>query len=207
MLVFIDDSGDAGFKLGKGSTDFFIIAMVVFDDDLEAEKVSAAIKELRHDLGWQDYREFRFYKLNREIRLKFLQKVKPFNFRIRALVVNKKIIRSDELKSKKDKFYSYFIKEALKNNGGKILDARIKIDGSGDRVFRRSFLSYLRRELNSQEKKVMKNCRMEDSQGNVLIQLADMVAGSINRSYSGKADAGDYKAVIKKHIEDEWLFK
>lgn len=36
MLVFIDDSGDAGFKLDKGSTPFFVIACVIFDDDLEA---------------------------------------------------------------------------------------------------------------------------------------------------------------------------
>lgn len=207
MLVFIDDSGDAGFKLGKGSTDFFVIAMVIFDDELEAEKVAVAIKELRRELSWADYREFRFYKLTSDIRLRFLQKVNSFNFRIRALVVNKKLIRSDELKSKKDKFYSYFIKEILKHSGGKILDAKIKIDGSGDRVFRKSFLSYLRRELNSQERTVMKKCGMEDSKGNVLIQFADMVAGSVNRSYSDKKDASDYKAVIKKHIEDEWLFK
>ena len=35
MLVFIDDSGDPGFKLGKGSTSHFIIGMVIFDDELE----------------------------------------------------------------------------------------------------------------------------------------------------------------------------
>ncbi len=108
------------------------------------------------------------------------------------------MIRSDELRSKKDKFYSYFIKEALKHNDGKILEARIKIDGSGDRTFRKSFLSYLRRELNNDEKKVMKNCKMEDSKGNVLIQLADIVAGSINRSYSEKPDAQDYKKIHPK---------
>ena len=88
-----------------------------------------------------------------------------------------------------------------------ILDAKIKIDGSGDRVFRRTFLSYLRRELNNRERIVMKKCRMEDSKSNVLIQMADMIAGSINRSYSGKNDANDYKSVIKKHIEDEWKFR
>ncbi len=39
MLVFIDDSGDAGFKLGKGSSEFFVISAVIFDDNLEAEKL------------------------------------------------------------------------------------------------------------------------------------------------------------------------
>ena len=32
MLVFIDESGDAGFKLDRGSTNVFAVAMVVFDD-------------------------------------------------------------------------------------------------------------------------------------------------------------------------------
>ncbi len=207
MLVFIDDSGDPGFKLDKGSTRYFIIAMVIFNDDLEAEKTAVAIKEFRRELKWPDYREFRFYKLSRDIRLKFLEKVRNFHFRIRALVVNKAIIRSDELKKNKDKFYAYFIKEVLKHSGGTILDAKIKIDGSGDRIFRRNFLSYLRRELNSGERSVVKHCKMEDSQSNVLIQLADVIAGSINRSYLDKNDAKEYKAIVVKHIEDEWSFK
>lgn len=32
MLVFIDDSGDPGFKLDKGSSRFFVICSVIFDD-------------------------------------------------------------------------------------------------------------------------------------------------------------------------------
>jgi hypothetical protein len=207
MLVFIDDSGDAGFKLGRGSTSFFVIAMVLFDDYLEAEKTALAIKEFRRSLGWPDYREFRFHKLSKEIRLKFLNAVKDYKFRIRALVVKKDIIRSIELRNNKDKFYSYFIKEVLRHSDGTILNARIKIDGSGDRVFRKSFLSYLRKELNSEHRTIMKNCKLEDSKHNVLIQLADMVAGSINRYYTSKNDAKEYKAVIQKHIEDEWAFK
>jgi len=33
MLVSLDDSGDPGFKLGKGSTPCFVIAVVIFDDN------------------------------------------------------------------------------------------------------------------------------------------------------------------------------
>lgn len=46
MIVFIDDSGDPGFKLDKGSSAFSVITLVIFDDALEAEKVALAIKEL-----------------------------------------------------------------------------------------------------------------------------------------------------------------
>ncbi len=38
--------------------------------------------------------------------------------------------------------------------------------------------------------------------------MADMIAGSINRSYNiSKKDRQTYRAIIKKHIESEWKFK
>jgi len=208
MLVFIDDSGDPGFKLDKGSSSHFVIAMVIFDDELEAEKTAVAIKELRRQLGFSERAEFRFFKTSKNVRLKFLEVVKKFNFRIRYLVVDKSIIYSSELKDNRDSFYSFFIKETLKHNNDSILNAKIRIDGSGDRIFRKSFLSYLRRELNSSQKKVMKNCRMIDSKTNVLVQMADMIAGSINRyNNKDKSDHKSYKQIIQKHIQDEWIFR
>jgi hypothetical protein len=208
MLVFIDDSGDPGFKLGKGSSEYFVIAMVCFDDDLEAEKAALAIKELRRNLGFSDESEFRFFKTRKDNTVKFLYAVNKFSFKIRCVVVNKRKIYSQKLRADKNSFYSYFIKEALKHSGGNILEAKIKIDGSGDRIFRKSFLSYLKRELNNNEIKVMTKCTLVDSTGDVLIQMADMIAGSINRSYNlQKADNSIYKRIIKKHITDEWEFQ
>ncbi|MDO8610392.1 MAG: DUF3800 domain-containing protein [bacterium] len=54
----------------------------------------------------------------------------------------------------------------------------------------------------------MKNCKFIDSKENVLIQMADMIVGSIRRSYDQeKTDKEVYKKIIQKHIEDEWRFK
>jgi hypothetical protein len=207
MLVFIDDSGDPGFKFEKGSSRFFVISLVIFHDELEAEKAAVAIKELRRELGFPNSVEFKFNKSRRKIRERFLQTVNPFDFRIRSLVIDKQLIYSNELKNNKNSFYSYAIKQALKHSKS-VLNAKIKIDGSGDREFRKGFQSYLRRELNSHQRKIMRNCRLVDSKGNVLVQMADMVAGSIRRSYdTSKTDSRVYKKIIQKHIEDEWRFK
>ncbi len=77
MLVFIDDSGDPGFKLDRGSSLFFVIAMVIFDDDLEVEKIAVAMKQLKRDLGFSEDTEFRFFKTKRENRIKFLNTINP----------------------------------------------------------------------------------------------------------------------------------
>lgn len=208
MLVFIDDSGDAGFKLGKGSSNFFIICAVIFDDNLEAEKTALAIKELRREIFKRDDVEFKFHKSRKKTKKIFLERIKKFKFRIRCLVVDKSILYSPELRRNKDSFYGYIIKTMLKYSNDTIFNAKIRIDGGGDRAFRRSFITYLRRELNSKEKKILLNCKMINSKSDALIQMADMIAGTIHRSYQkDKADSGIYRNIIKKHIQDEWQFQ
>ena len=208
MIVFVDDSGDAGFKLDKGSSQFFIIALVIFDDELEAEKTAVAIKELRRTLGFPEHVEFKFFKSKHSTRELFLKTILPFKYRVRCLVVDKTKIHSDELRNNKSSFYSYIIKMVLKHSGGSVFDAKIKIDGSGDRIFRKNFITYLRRELNTGEQKIMNHCRLVDSGSNVLIQMADMIAGTIRRSYdTDKKDGIQLKKIIQKRIQDEWPFK
>ena len=210
-LVFIDDSGDPGFSFEKGSSIFFIIAAVIFRDTLEAEKTAIRIKEERRALGFPDNDfEFKFCKSKKIVREKFLDAVKNFDFKIRYLIVDKRVIKSEDLKENKDLFYSYAIKMLLKNSDGSVLDAKIKIDGSGDREFRRSFSTYLRKSLNSNEKKIVNNLKLVDSKKDVLIQLADMVAGSEFRYYehkNTKSDFDSYRNIIKRKIEDEWEFR
>lgn len=204
MLVFIDDSGDPGFKLEKGSSRFFVIGLVIFDDPLEAEKAAIAIKELRRNLHFPDDMEFKYHKSRAEVKQRFFQTINAFKFRVRAFVVDKKLIHSDELKHNKNSFYSYAIKMVLKHSHGTILKAKLRIDGSGDRGFRRNFVAYLRHQLNSQERQIMEQCRLVDSKGNVLIQMADMISGCIRSSHDG---GESFKGIIRKHIEDEWHFR
>jgi hypothetical protein len=210
-LVFIDESGDAGFKFEKGSSIYFIISAVVFSDFLEAEKTAVAIKELRRKEGFSDSVEFKFNKANKKVRENFFETIKSFDFKIRYLVVDKRKIKSDELKNNKNSFYSYAIKMLLKYSNNTILNASIKIDGSGDRIFKRNFSAYLRKNLNSNDKKIIQNFKFIDSKENVLIQLADMVAGSERRYFEYKnglkTDAETYRNIIKKKIDDEWEFK
>jgi len=71
MQVFIDDSGDAGFKINKGSSRFFVISAVIFSDDLEIEKTALEIKKLKRELRFPDDIEFKFNKSNKKQELDF----------------------------------------------------------------------------------------------------------------------------------------
>lgn len=208
MLAFIDDSGDPGFKLDRGSTKVFVIAIVIFDDELEAENTSVAIKNLKRKLHLPDEMEFKFCQTSSDYKEQFFREINRFKFRIRGLVVYKEKIYSPKLKNNKESFYNYCIKEVLKYNNNTINGADIKIDGSGSKEFRKGIKSYLRKQLNNEEKHILKSCKLVDSKENSLIQLADMVAGAINRSCdSSKADSQKYIGIIKRHIQDIWSFQ
>jgi hypothetical protein len=208
ILVFIDDSGDPGFNILKGASANFVIACVIFNDELVAEETALAIKKYRREIGFPDTVEFKFAKSRNEIKKGFLKVVNKFDFDVRAIVVDKKKIRSDELKKSKDSFYNYFIKQVLLHNKGTLMNSKIRLDGHGDRHFRRNLTTYLRRELNSRETKVMKNMRLVDSKQNVLIQMADMIAGAIRRSYDvNKKENKVYRRVVESKIKDCWEFK
>lgn len=207
MLVFIDDSGDPGFKLEKGSSKHFVIACVVFDDNLDAEETALKIKRLRRTLKWRDDHEFKFNKTNKQIRLAFLNEIKGCTFRVRAIVADKSVIRSPELRSNKTKFYNYMIKEVLSKSDGSIKNGSIRLDGHEDRAYKKAATTYFKQQANPRGG-VIKDMKFVNSKNDNLIQLADMVAGSILRTTQpGKTDSGEYLKVIKKRVEDIWHFK
>ena len=208
MLIFIDESGDAGFQMNKGSSKTFTVALVIFDDELDAEDAAIKIKQLRTELKRSNNFEFKFNKANKEFRLLFLNHIKDLNFRVRALVFQKDLIYSKNLRSSKEKFYNYALKSVLEKNSNTIENAKIRIDASSDKIFKNNLKVYLRQQLNNNKRKILKNIKFKDSKKDVLIQLADMIVSSISRSYeTSKSDSQDYINIFRGKVEDIWEFK
>lgn len=207
MLVFIDDSGDPGFKIEKGSSPIFVIALVIFNDELEAEKTSISIKELRRKLDVSDAYEFKFNKTNRKFKTAFFNAVSSYKYRVRAIVADKKIIYSQRLKTKKENFYNYIIMQVLKHSGGSIKKAKLKFDKRGEKEICNQLRVYLSQRLENFKVNIFKDLKFVDSRQNTLIQLADTVAGSIYSFFKGKDKS--YLKRLKKsgRIEDIWPFK
>lgn len=152
--------------------------------------------------------EIKFNKLDKQERLDFLTAVKYCKFRVRAIVVQKDLVKSLRLKKETTFYYQYFLKQLLEHNRKFLKDAKLRLDSIGERKFKKAFQVYLRQYLNiNSQRKVMRNIQFVDSKDNSLIQLADMIAGSIRRSYQDeKNDSTIYKQIIKRRIEEEWIF-
>src|SRR5271167_1787958 len=100
MLVFIDESGDPGFKLEKGSSAVFTAALVAFRDVDQARATHAAIDATAVRLHVRP--EFKFSKCRPGVRDAFFEAVNPFAFSVRAIVVQKSRIYSTHLRSDKE---------------------------------------------------------------------------------------------------------
>lgn len=197
MIIAIDDSGDPGLKLGKGSSDYFVIAANLFEDDLDAEEVALKIKRLRQRLGWKLNHEFKFRKTSPEIRKLFLNEVKSGNFETSIVIIDKKDYENEKsFKNDASRLYNTVILKSIKGFSVKLKNTHILIDGESGSSYRRKAKTFFRKNL---PKGAMRELSYRDSVDDNLVQLADMIVGAARRSVDRDKDLS-YIKIVKKHI-------
>lgn len=203
MLVFIDESGDAGFKVAAGSSPVFALAMIIFDDHAEAARTQAVVATARVRLGVKP--EFKFNKCRADLRDGFFDAISDHCFRVRAIVVKKDFIWSERLRSDVDSFHRFFLKTMMKFDDQALKEAKVVIDGSGDREFKRSLRTYIQRHVQAG---AISEIKLKSSRAEPLLQLADMCVGAIARSYrADRSNPGRWSSRLGARMEDVWEFK
>ena len=191
QFVFIDDSGDAGIKAHSSS--HLVMSAIVFNDDLVAEEVALELRKFKRQLGWTDDHEYKFNKTKKNYVKQALRLVSGYDFAVYAVVVNKA-----QFKTIPKNLYNDSISELLRLIPLK--KASIKVDGGSGTDYAKKAVSYIRKNANAKTGQI-NDIRFGDSKENVLLQFADLVAGSLYRSIQiSKADHQEYLAILKKHI-------
>jgi hypothetical protein len=199
MLVFVDESGDAGMKLAEGSSAVFVVTAVLFEDHEEAAACDRHIDEIRLQLGLKAHKEFHFAGDTRAIRESFLREVSQHEFFYFSVVLNKAKLWGPGFRYKSP-FYKYAVNLVFQNMKPYLSDAIVVIDRSGDRIFRTQLATYLRKRINESKdaSKTIKKVRAERSHNNNLVQLADMVCGAVARSFRlGRKDQHLYRQIVR----------
>ena len=193
MLVFIDESGDPT----MASQPWFVLAMVIFDNGDDARATEKAIKDLH--INTRHKQEFKFSKCHANVRDAFFQGVRAQPFRIKAVIVDKRLVYSHQFRNNPRDFYNFFLKKLIAQ--GQLEEARIYLDGKRSREQRRVLNSFLRKGQDN----VIRDFRLRDSRKDNLIQLADMVVGAIARScYPEKADYERWRNMLRLEAGDIW---
>jgi hypothetical protein len=207
MLVFVDESGDLGFRFDRGSTPYFTIALIVFETTEAALECEHSIMGLRAKLEVPDRYEFHFHQDAHERRLQMLSVVGRQDFYCYTFTLN---TQSPRLIGRglhqKDSAYKWVSRAILENVADDLKDATIVLDGSGSREFRKQMQTYLRRELNTPMRERITKVKTSRSTSDALLQLADYVAGVTNRLYEQKAGAETYDSFLRRKRRSQRLW-
>lgn len=186
VLIFIDESGDTGFKFEKGSSRYFVVVLVIFEDTLDAEEVSLKIKRLKRKLGWGEATEFKFSGTSNRFRKEFFEVVKGGPFRFVALAVDKTKFAEERLQGRR--FYDYILAQSFSGLPSLSGEATVYFDKMVDKSFVLSFNTCFRKIFRGGKGLKIKRIKHRRSTSNSLIQLADMISGAVFRKYEKGED-------------------
>ena len=87
QILIADESGDTGLTDKIGTSRYFTVGLVFFDDLEESKKCSDHIEVLKKELSVKD--EFKFTKLTSEKKVQFLKGVMNFEWYYFGVIIDK----------------------------------------------------------------------------------------------------------------------
>lgn len=193
--VFIDESGNSGFDFikEKVSSHYIVTAIVIDTDKVDSTRTQAnLIKQKYFPHG--EMKSSHCSDMGR--RFKILSDLIKLDFMVVSVVINKKSIYDNSpIKDFKDRVFFRYLNRLLYIEL-KIFncDLAIHADKHGDEEFMESFSKYIEREL---PRKIYNNNSFDfaDSKEEVLIQVADFIAGTLSFGFEESKKCDEYKAL------------
>jgi hypothetical protein len=184
MFVYVDESGDPGFKIGRGSSEYFVVSTVIVSDPLP---LILGLDALRESLGLPVRFEFKFLSSNASRRRSVFEEIRRHDVSIRGFVVNKRLLLDRHEFRSNAHFYGAFLERALRESKPDFVDATIILDRfMSSRTSMRLLTSSLRQSLQEDVElpdgrivRRVKEIQHRDSRSDPMVQVADMVAGAI----------------------------
>ena len=95
FAIYIDESGDEGFRFGKGSSDWFVLSAAVVRKANEIETVKL-VDAVRARLGKEPKKPLHFRDLKHEQRLPFVEEIARRPLRLVNVLVHKPSLKEPE---------------------------------------------------------------------------------------------------------------
>lgn len=181
MHLYLDDSGCGGVKFDAGSSTHLVMSVVRFTDPLQIEATARAIKELQKEHRFKPGDEYKFARCRNRRRHDFFDAVKPFDYHVRAIVIDKRLLWAG-WRSEAETVKYFAMRQLLTHGFGQIVDAKLVIDGTDRRQLGSPTSERLMSDVNLQVPNTLREVRFDDSKRNVMLQLADMTASAIHRA-------------------------
>lgn len=175
-----DEAGDVGFRFGRGSSDFFVFALVFTEDP---ERLREQLIALKKKLKMKDEEEFKFFKMSNSRRAEFFKELYSIKYVVRAIAVDKRSLGQQWKVLDKSVFLSEVVSNLANSVGEAIMKNCILVLDEFDEAGRAELrIRQKLRAIGAPAQRV--NAR--SSRSEVLIQMADMCAGAIMRGLQSK---------------------
>jgi len=192
-----DEAGDASLNFRKGASRYFVVALIGTQD---ADGLRAVLEDLRERENYAQGFEFHFNALNKKkMRTKVLSALKNAEFKAWALVVDKTTIPDPLRVLDGMDFYLYLVTELInripiktREKSTLILD---EVGSANVALVKLKRMFKVRGIRHGFSRIFFRRSRSED-----LIQIADLVAGSILRRDS-KNDSEAFEYIKDKMVD------
>lgn len=145
FVVYIDESGDEGFRFDRGSSEWFVLSAVVVRKARELATVKL-VDAIRAKLGKPEKKPLHFRDLKHEQRLPFVDEIARAELRTLGVLVHKPTIEEPEKFQDRYRLYFYVARYLLERVSWYCRDhktSRDAGDGSAEIIFsNRSGMSY-----------------------------------------------------------------
>lgn len=200
FVVYIDESGDEGFKFGDGSSDWFVLSAVITRKGIDLETVKL-VDAVRTELGKPPKSPLHFKDLKHEARIPYVAAIAKAGLRVISILTHKPSLRSPETFREPNVLYFYMGRYLLERVSWYCRDHRPpgdRGDGSAEIIFSnreglpysqfREYLTRLENQSASMDVKIDWSVIKQDSilaispMKRMGLLIADAVSGSFYRA-------------------------
>ena len=178
-IVAIDESGDPGNKINKGSSEYFSVALSVFENTKDIDILNKKLEELAVKLFKNKDHEFHFSHEKFKYRKEFFEVISELDFRVLVMLVHK-----EKHQNIKD-FYSFIFEYIFKNFKKETEESFLKIDGGNKKNSNKNNILKINTIAKKFDYKIGK-IKFYDSKKNRDIQVSDFFAGAVRRYFEDK---------------------
>ncbi len=201
--AFIDEFGGFGFDFSKeGTSKYFILCSVIVKAD-QLASIENSVDNLRKQFFSNSEMKSSNIGNNDKRRMSLITEILKLDFRIIALIADKEDFYKSAITNYKQVFYKYMHKLLYNNLYSVYPKLKIYADELGDDEFKEGFKKYV--SNNRPNYNIFNEYAFDfiDSKNSNLVQLADIIVGSIARKLNDD-NAPNYLEILKgkiSHIE------
>jgi hypothetical protein len=195
LNAFIDESGSYGFSFKNHDTHFVVTALLVECGE-KTKILETSFVKIRDKFFHGA--EVKSSKIKDSTRTKIFNEIKNLDFSYYSLIIDKREIYDDSgIRNWRSSFYKYLYRHLYE----KLYSTFSNITCYADELIDKKFITGLKLYIEKETQNTLfQQVNFTNSKDNNLIQLSDLIAGTLNRYFSKKSNIDLYYQLINQNI-------